>query len=110
MLHRVILACEMIEDEVGLAMEALPADARPPIVWVESGLHDHPERLNAALQDLVDRLDEGSRSGEAVDLPSVAPGSGPRGRAPGDGLRGTGLGGALGLGLLWQGSAGVGLP
>ena len=60
MVHRVILACEMIEDEVRLALEALPPESRPPIVWVESGLHDRPERLNAALQDLVDRLDEGS--------------------------------------------------
>ena len=77
MLNRVILACEMIEDEVGLALESLSPESRPPIVWVESGLHDRPERLNAALQDLIHRLDEGSRSGTAVDLPSLTPGPGP---------------------------------
>ena len=62
----VILACEMIEDEVELALEALPPGARLPVVWVESGLHDRPERLNAALQQLIDRLDEGAVAGEAV--------------------------------------------
>jgi hypothetical protein len=67
----------MIEDEVRLALEALPEEARPPIVWVESGLHDRPEQLNAALQNLVDLLDEGSRQGVAVELPSVVPGRGP---------------------------------
>ena len=73
----VILACEMIEDEVGLALESVPADHRPPVIWVESGLHDHPERLAAALQGLVDRLDVGVRTGAAVPLPSVSPGRGP---------------------------------
>ncbi len=75
-MDRVILACEMIEDEVGTALAAIPAAARPPVVWVESGLHDRPERLNAALQHLVDLLDEGHRTGSQVDLPSVRPGSG----------------------------------
>ncbi|MCL5734509.1 MAG: DUF1638 domain-containing protein [Actinobacteria bacterium] len=71
-----ILACEMIEDEVGLALEALPSDLRPPVVWVESGLHDHPEKLAAALQSLVDLLDEGAEMGKAVTLPSLRPGRG----------------------------------
>ena len=48
---RVILACEMIEDEVRLALESLPAEDRPPLVWVESGLHDRPERLQASLSE-----------------------------------------------------------
>ena len=39
----------MIEDEVRLALEALPPERRPPLVWMESGLHDRPERLQAAL-------------------------------------------------------------
>ncbi len=76
-MDRVILACEMIEDEVRAALAGIPATARPPVVWVESGLHDRPERLNAALQDLVDLLDEGARTGRAVDLPSLQPGPGP---------------------------------
>jgi len=74
---RVILACEMIEDEVRLALEAVLPEQRPPLVWVESGLHDRPQRLQAALQALLDRLDEGAREGVAVKLPSVRPGRGP---------------------------------
>ncbi|HLA81887.1 MAG TPA: DUF1638 domain-containing protein [Thermoleophilia bacterium] len=74
---RVILACEMIEDEVRLALEALPEDRRPPLVWVESGLHDYPARLQSALQDLVNFLDEGARTGTVATLPSVCPGRGP---------------------------------
>lgn len=72
----VILACEMIEDEVRLALKVVPAPERPPIIWVESGLHDRPERLHAALQHLVDLLDEGARTGEAAALPSLEPGRG----------------------------------
>lgn len=73
----VILACEMIEDEVRLALEGSAPERRPPLVWVESGLHDRPERLQAALQGLIGLLDEGARDGIAVALPSVRPGRGP---------------------------------
>jgi hypothetical protein len=74
---RVILACEMIEDEVRLALEALPSEDRPALVWVESGLHDRPERLQAVLGNLIGLLDEGARTGSAVSMPSVRPGRGP---------------------------------
>jgi Protein of unknown function (DUF1638) len=73
----VILACEMIEDEVGLALATLPAEGKPPLVWVESGLHDRPEQLHLVLQQLIDQLDEGASGGQAVALPSVRPGRGP---------------------------------
>lgn len=73
----VILACEMIEDEVRLALEAVAPEGRPPVIWVESALHDRPERLRAALQQLVDLLDEGAHTGSTVDLPSLRPGSEP---------------------------------
>jgi hypothetical protein len=73
----VILACEMIEDEVRLALEALPPEDRPPLVWVESGLHERPERLRAALKDLIEAFDEGARTGTVVTVPSVRPGQGP---------------------------------
>ena len=73
----VILACEMIEDEVRLALEALDPEDRPPIVWVESGLHDRPERLREALMAILAVLDEGARTGTAVAVPSVSPGPGP---------------------------------
>jgi hypothetical protein len=67
----------MIEDEVGLALEALSEQERPAIVWVESGLHDHPDRLQKALQSLVDVLDTGSEEMHPVILPSLRPGRGP---------------------------------
>jgi hypothetical protein len=73
----VILACEMIEDEVRLALEALAPEQRPPVVWVESGLHERPEKLQSALQALLGILDEGAVSGNAVSVPSVRPGPGP---------------------------------
>lgn len=81
---RVILACEMIEDEVLLALERVeraigvgsPPD-RPSLVWIESGLHEYPERLRAHLQGLIERLDEGTREGRHVTLSSVRPGKGP---------------------------------
>jgi Protein of unknown function (DUF1638) len=73
----VILACEMIEDEVRLALEALAPEDRPPVVWVESGLHERPERLRAALKAILESLDEGARAGSAVSVPSVRPGPGP---------------------------------
>lgn len=77
MANAVILACEMIEDEVRLALEVVPPDRRPPLVWVESGLHERPERLRKVLQGLLDRLDLGVESGASVALPSVKPGRGP---------------------------------
>lgn len=73
----VILACEMIEDEVRLALESVAPEARPPVIWMQSGLHDRPEKLKAALAELIGRLDEGARSGEPAKVPSVRPGRGP---------------------------------
>ena len=77
MLERVILACEMIEDEVRLALESLPPVERPPLVWIESGLHDRPESLQASLSGLIKLLDEGAAAGRPVAVPSVRPGRGP---------------------------------
>jgi hypothetical protein len=72
-----IVACEMIEDETLLALErALPEAERPPVVWIEASLHDHPPKLQTALQRLVDRLDEGARGRESVMVESLRPGEG----------------------------------
>ena len=79
MAEAVILACEMIEDEVRLALEALEPAARPAVVWVESGLHDRPERLRDALAAILKVIDEGAGAGTAVSVPSVRPGPGPAG-------------------------------
>lgn len=77
MAEAVILACEMLEDEVRLALQALEPDERPPIVWVESGLHDRPDRLREVLRAILRLLDEGARTRRAVTVPSVRPGPGP---------------------------------
>ncbi|MFH0916683.1 MAG: DUF1638 domain-containing protein [bacterium] len=77
MARAVILACEMIEDEVRLALEAVAPESRPTLVWVESGLHDRPERLQKVLQELIDRLDQGARTQTVATRPSVRPGRGP---------------------------------
>jgi hypothetical protein len=73
-----ILACEMIEDETLLALErALPPERRPPLVWVEASLHERPQKLQAALQELVDRLDEGARSCQPITVKSLRLGDEP---------------------------------
>lgn len=76
----VILACKMIEDEVLAALDRVTggcATNRPPVVWIESGLHERPQRLRDHIQGLIDLLDEASASGRAAQLPSVRPGIGP---------------------------------
>jgi hypothetical protein len=67
----------MIEDEVRLALDELPVADRPPLVWMESGLHDRPETLQAALGRVIRMLDEAAEKGEPVAVPSVRPGRGP---------------------------------
>ncbi len=74
----VIIACEMIEDETLLALErAFPHGGHPPVVWIESSLHERPGKLQAALQAVIDTLDEGALTGEAVPVPSIRTGEGP---------------------------------
>jgi hypothetical protein len=75
----VVLACEMIEDEVRLVVDRVAAATgrSAPLVWIPAGLHERPERLRDHLQDLVDRLDAGAEAGGPVSLGSVRPGLGP---------------------------------
>ena len=51
-MNAMILACETIRDEIDRARELTSVDY--PIVWVESGLHNHPEKLRAVLQEHLD--------------------------------------------------------
>jgi hypothetical protein len=55
-LHKgdVILACSMLEDEVTLAMEK--TGCRLPVVWLERGLHEWPDRLREELCRQLERL------------------------------------------------------
>ena len=75
----VVLACEMIEDEVRLVLDRAAAarGQRPTLVWIPAGLHERPERLRDHLQALIDRLDDAAGTGLPVSLPSVRPGVGP---------------------------------
>lgn len=74
----VILACEMIDDEVRLVLERMAQQAGSyPLVWIESGLHDRPEKLRDHLQGLLDLLDAAALTGGPAVLPSVTPGRGP---------------------------------
>jgi len=73
-----VLACEMLEDETRLAMSrAFPKGGDPPIVWLESSLHERPPRLRAALDELVHALDVGAKSNETVAVRGVRPDRGP---------------------------------
>jgi len=73
-----IVVCEMIEEETSLALErALPKGQRPPLIWIESALHERPASLKLRLAELVHRLDEGARAGVSVEVPGVRPGDGP---------------------------------
>ena len=74
----IILACEMIDDEVRLVLERMAQQAGSfPLVWIESGLHDRPEKLRDHIQGLLDLLDAAALTGEPAVLPSVTPGRGP---------------------------------
>jgi hypothetical protein len=73
-----IVSCIMIGDEVLRALElAHPDGNRPPMVWIESSLHEHPSKLKAALQELIDQLDEGAKTARSVVVHSIGPGESP---------------------------------
>lgn len=49
-----IISCRTIELEVTKAMQETGLDC--PVSWVDSGLHDVPKKLHAALQELLDSI------------------------------------------------------
>ena len=53
-MRKVILACNTIANELNQAMEQ--AGVNHPILWIESGLHDFPQKLKARLQEELDAL------------------------------------------------------
>lgn len=61
--NTVVIACEMIEDEVRKAMENTGADY--PVIWVERGYHNEPDDLREELNVLV-RYAETSRITEDI--------------------------------------------
>ncbi|GFN22365.1 DUF1638 domain-containing protein [Thermanaeromonas sp. C210] len=52
---RIIVACQTISDEVKKVLKEEQIDY--PVLWIESGLHNHPERLRERLTDAISRLD-----------------------------------------------------
>lgn len=54
----VVLACQTISDELNLAMEITGADY--PVCWVESGLHNSPQKLRVRIQEEIDKIDYAS--------------------------------------------------
>ncbi|WP_411678665.1 DUF1638 domain-containing protein [Clostridium thailandense] len=55
-MEKVILACRTIEPEVKLAMEK--TCVQYPVYWVESGLHNVPQKLHDALEENLKALPE----------------------------------------------------
>ena len=49
-----IIACEMLKDELELAMEVTGISY--PVIWMEKGLHEFPQKLRNALQQQLDGL------------------------------------------------------
>lgn len=49
--NTVLIACEMIEDEVRASMNRVGAEY--PTIWVERGYHDVPDKLNRELKALI---------------------------------------------------------
>jgi len=47
-----VVACQTIEDEVGLALER--SGLNLPVSWVESGLHNLPDKLRVRVQEEID--------------------------------------------------------
>ncbi len=48
---KLLVACETIEDEVKDAMRRLGLDYL--VIWLEGGLHNHPERLRARMREVL---------------------------------------------------------
>ena len=52
----VLLACQMLEDEIQRAVQR--TGAQMPIVWVDAGLHEYPDRLRQELQRQIALLEQ----------------------------------------------------
>ncbi len=51
----IILACQTIKNEVNLAIEETGVDY--PVLFVESGLHNFPDRLGKRIQEEIDKIE-----------------------------------------------------
>lgn len=54
-LGTIIVACQTIRDEVNLAITETGVNY--PVLWIESGLHNFPDRLGRKIQQEIDRIE-----------------------------------------------------
>lgn len=52
----IVIACQTIEDEIDAINRTLPVPF--PIVWVESGLHNFPDKLKVRIQQEIDKISD----------------------------------------------------
>lgn len=52
----ILLCCEMLEDEIKLALQKTGVSM--PIQWVDAGLHEYPDRLRAELEKQIAKLEQ----------------------------------------------------
>lgn len=53
---KVLLCCEMLEDEIKLALQRTGVEL--PIEWVDAGLHEYPDKLRAELIRRIAELEQ----------------------------------------------------
>ncbi len=51
-MNAIVISCKTIEDELMAAMKELNCEYE--VLWLESGLHNWPQKLNAKLQELLE--------------------------------------------------------
>ena len=52
----ILLCCEMMEDEIKLALQR--TDAKLPVEWVDAGLHEYPDKLREKLEQRISELEK----------------------------------------------------
>ena len=57
--REIIVACKALTLEIEHVQEKLGTDI--PVVWVDRGLHNFPTKLNAAVQEALDGLQDVDR-------------------------------------------------
>lgn len=51
-MQRILIACSMLEDEIKKVYKEIECNI--PVIWVERGFHNTPEKLNGELQKIID--------------------------------------------------------
>ena len=55
-MNTIIIACKTIKEELTSALSDL--NITLPVLWIESGLHNFPKKLNKALQEAINEADQ----------------------------------------------------